>query len=121
MDDSFGELYQPTILRNVSCIGLICSKFDCGFGISFLIECISITDCEEDEFSNHRSCWKHIAALNTKRKPTEKEFELFKSNAPCFFEECTRRQRSLRRIKCKYLVSKLSKKLKSNTFVDYLE
>ncbi|VVB04729.1 unnamed protein product [Arabis nemorensis] len=83
-----------------------------------------IHDCEEDEFSNHRSCWKHIAALNTrgtKRKPTEKEFELFKSNAPCFYEECTRRQRSLRRIKCKYLVSKLSKKLKSNTFVDYLE
>ncbi|KFK34153.1 hypothetical protein AALP_AA5G107500 [Arabis alpina] len=83
-----------------------------------------IHDCEEDEFANHRSCWKHIAALNTrgtKRNSTEEEFELFKSNAPCFYEECTRRHRSLRRIKCKYLVSKLSKKLKSNTFVDYLE
>lgn len=83
-----------------------------------------IEDIEEDEYENHRSCWKHIAYLNTrdsKPKLTEEEFEMFKVTAPCFYEECTRRERSRRRVKCKYLVSKLRKKLNSNIFINYLE
>ena len=83
-----------------------------------------LTDIEEDEYENHRSCWKHIAYLNTrdsKPKLTEEEFELLKVTAPCFYEECTRRERSRRRVKCKYLVSKLRKKLNSNIFINYLE
>lgn len=83
-----------------------------------------IEDIEEDEYENHRSCWKHIAYLNTrdsKPKLTEEEFELLKVTAPCFYEECTRRERSRRRVKCKYLVSKLRKKLNSNIFINYLE
>ncbi|ESQ45707.1 hypothetical protein EUTSA_v10010584mg [Eutrema salsugineum] len=83
-----------------------------------------IDDCVEDEYEIHRSCWKHTAAFNTrdsKPKPTEEELEMFKLTAPCFYEECTRRERSARRIKCKYLVSKLRKKLNSNTFIAYLE
>ncbi|KAF3514404.1 hypothetical protein F2Q69_00005547 [Brassica cretica] len=83
-----------------------------------------IEDIEEDEYENHRSCWKHIAYLNTrdsKPKLTEEDFELFKVTAPCFYEECTRRERSRRRVKCKYLVSKLRKKLNSNIFINYLE
>uniref|UniRef100_A0A1J3H8M3 Ubiquitin-like-specific protease 1D n=1 Tax=Noccaea caerulescens TaxID=107243 RepID=A0A1J3H8M3_NOCCA len=83
-----------------------------------------IDDCEEDEFLNHRTCWKHIAALNARGsepKLTEEEFEIYKSTAPCFYEDFERRERSSRRIKCKYLVSKLRKKLNSNTFIVYLE
>ncbi|KAF3550501.1 hypothetical protein DY000_02006311 [Brassica cretica] len=81
-------------------------------------------DIEEDEYENHRSCWKHIAYLNTRDstpKLAEEEFESFKVTAPCFYEECTRRERSRRRVKCKYLVSKLRKKLNSNIFINYLE
>ncbi|KAG2327920.1 hypothetical protein Bca4012_036954 [Brassica carinata] len=84
-----------------------------------------IEDIEEDEYENHRSCWKHIAYLNTrdssKPKLTKEEFEMFKLAAHCFYEECTRRERSRRRVKCKYLVSKLRKKLNSNVFINYLE
>ncbi|CAA7056460.1 unnamed protein product [Microthlaspi erraticum] len=83
-----------------------------------------IDDCEEDEFLNHRTCWKHIAALNargSKPKLTEEELEVYKSIAPCFYEDFKRRERSSRRFKCKYLVSKLRKKLSSNTFIVYLE
>ncbi|CAH8340666.1 unnamed protein product [Eruca vesicaria subsp. sativa] len=83
-----------------------------------------IEDCEEDEYENHRSCWKHIAYLNTrdsKPKLTKEEFEIFKLTAPCFYEQCPRRERSKRRIKCKYLVPKLRKKLNSNIFINYLE
>ncbi|KAL1215851.1 Ubiquitin-like-specific protease 1D [Cardamine amara subsp. amara] len=82
-----------------------------------------LDDCEEDEYAHHRTCWKHLAALNncdSKPKPTKEELEIFKSNAPCFYEECARRVRSKRRIKCKFLVSKLRKKLNSQTFTDYL-
>lgn len=83
-----------------------------------------IEDIEEDEYETHRSCWKHVAYLNTrdsKPKLTKEEFEMFKLNAPCLYEECTRRERSRRRVTCKYLVSKLRKKLNSNVFMNYLE
>ncbi|CAL9247169.1 unnamed protein product [Arabidopsis halleri] len=83
-----------------------------------------IDDCEEDEFLHHRTCWKHIAAVLNKcgSKPKRaKELEMFKLSAPCFYDECTRRGRSERRIKCKYLASKLRKKLNSKAFVGYLE
>ncbi|EOA24353.1 hypothetical protein CARUB_v10017593mg, partial [Capsella rubella] len=82
-----------------------------------------IDDCEEDEFLHHRSCWKHIAVVN-KRLPKPKrakELKIFESTAPCFYDECIRRGRSKRRIKCKFLVSKLRKKLNSKAFVGYLE
>ncbi|CAE6075504.1 unnamed protein product [Arabidopsis arenosa] len=46
---------------------------------------------------------------------------MFKLTAPCFYDECTRRGRSERRLKCKYLASKLRKKLNSKAFVGYLE
>ncbi|XP_010515165.1 PREDICTED: probable ubiquitin-like-specific protease 2A isoform X1 [Camelina sativa] len=82
-----------------------------------------IDDCEEDEYLHHRSCWKHIAVLNKRvSKPKRaKELEILKLTAPCFYDECTRRGRSKRRIKCKYLASKLRKKLNSKAFVAYLE
>ncbi|CAN8254891.1 unnamed protein product [Cochlearia groenlandica] len=80
-----------------------------------------IHDCVEDEFENHRTCWKHIAALNKKPKPTHEEMESYKSSSPCLYDDCTRRKRSKRRMKCKYLASKLLKKLQSNSFGDYLE
>lgn len=92
--------------------------------LHYIVFFFFVTDIEEDEYENHRSCWKHIAYLNTrdsKPKLTEEEFEMFKVTAPCFYEECTRRERSRRRVKCKYLVSKLRKKLNSNIFINYLE
>ncbi|WZZ00284.1 hypothetical protein YC2023_072612 [Brassica napus] len=84
-----------------------------------------IEDIEEDEYENHRSCWKHIAYLNTrdsKPKLTEEEFEMFKVTAPCFYEECTRRERSRRRVKCKVLWKKdvLDEKKNSFVYVDCL-
>lgn len=91
--------------------------------LHFII-CFFKADIEEDEYETHRSCWKHVAYLNTrdsKPKLTKEEFEMFKLNAPCLYEECTRRERSRRRVTCKYLVSKLRKKLNSNVFMNYLE
>ncbi|CAN6923680.1 unnamed protein product [Brassica oleracea var. botrytis] len=35
---------------------------------------------------------------------------MFNSTAPCSYEECTRGERSRRRVKCKHLVSNLRKR-----------
>ncbi|CAH2064844.1 unnamed protein product [Thlaspi arvense] len=93
------------------------------YGLLFEDLNVCLDDCEEDEFKSHRSCWKHIAALkkrDQKQNPTEKEFKTFKWIAPCFFEECPRRDRSPRRIKCKHL-NLLRKKLCSSSFIRYIE
>lgn len=114
----------------LKCVYILSSGFVvCGFHILVLVvefdqHVYNLTDCEEDEFLHHRTCWKHIAAALNKcgSKPKRaKELEMFKLSAPCFYDECTRRGRSERRIKCKYLASKLRKKLNSKAFVGYLE
>ncbi|CAF2151764.1 unnamed protein product [Brassica rapa] len=48
---------------------------------------------------------------------------MFKSTAPCFYDECTRGERSRRRGKCKHfsLPSTEKKLISSNTSIIYLE
>ncbi|XP_010519524.1 PREDICTED: ubiquitin-like-specific protease 1D isoform X2 [Tarenaya hassleriana] len=83
----------------------------------------AIHEIDDEPYAKHRTCWRHIAAhmSGLKKKLPMKELDRYKLTAPCFYEMCKHSERSPRRIKCKYLVSKLRKKLDSRVFGLYLE
>lgn len=93
-----------------------------------IYECVYIvTVACRDQISKHRSCWKHVSAIfhAERKKMTKKdqqEIEKFEYTSPCFLNfPC--RERSKRNIKFKksdHVASKLSKKLDSKAFEDYM-
>ncbi|XP_021908880.1 probable ubiquitin-like-specific protease 2A [Carica papaya] len=82
-----------------------------------------VYEVEETPISKHRTCWLHVVywlRAHNKRVPRERIRE-FERSAPCFFNNFPHRERSQRRTRKKYAISRLKKRLDSEAFSSYLE